>query len=211
MTKRVLDLFCGAGGAARGYRDAGFDVMGVDIEPRKRFPFAFAEADAMTYPLDGFDAIHASPPCHDHSTLSGRTGVPHGTGWMLSATIERLRAHGARTGTPWVVENVETADMPGAVTLCGSMFNLGAEGRTLKRHRKFLASFPIEIPRPCTCRGALIGGVYGNGGGGKMTRGYKFKVAAGREAMGIPWMSQVELSQAIPPAYTAWIGGQIPR
>jgi site-specific DNA-cytosine methylase len=126
---RLLDLFCGAGGAAVGYHRAGFDVVGVDIDPQPRYPFEFHQADAMTYPLDGFDAIHASPPCKDHSTL--RTmHAGHNTGWMLAATIERLEG---RKATP----------------------------------------------------------------------------AEAREAMGIDWMTHREIAQAIPPAYTEFIGRQL--
>ena len=95
MKPRLLDLFCGAGGASVGYHRAGFDVVGVDHRPQPRYPFEFHRADAMTFPMDGYDAIHASPPCHDHSPLSG-PGGKDGTGWMLTATRERL----ASTGLP---------------------------------------------------------------------------------------------------------------
>ena len=99
---RLLDLFCCAGGAAMGYHQAGFDVVGVDIKPQPRYPFEFHQADAMTYPLDGFDAVHASPPCQDHSATKHLHGRAHGTAWMLDGTRERLLAQ----STPWVIENV---------------------------------------------------------------------------------------------------------
>lgn len=116
MTRpRLLDLFCCEGGASKGYADAGFEVIGVDIEPQPNYPYEFHQADAMTYPLDGFDAYAASPPCTGHSTMASVGGFrgSHGTEWMLHATIERLAA----TGKPYVVENVAGADMPGALTL----------------------------------------------------------------------------------------------
>jgi len=126
---RLLDLFCGAGGCSVGYHRAGFDVVGVDNNPKvgKHYPFEFIEADAMTYPLAGFDAVNASPPCQDHSPLSALTGT-HGTGWMLDATRQRLIA----SGIPYVIENVMGAAMHPAITLCGSMFGL-----RVYRHRQF--------------------------------------------------------------------------
>ena len=93
MTRpRLLDLFCGAGGAAMGYHRAGFDAVGVDNRPQPRYPFAFVQADAMTFPLDGYDAIHASPPCQDHSVTQNFTTARHGSGWMLAATRGRSRS-----------------------------------------------------------------------------------------------------------------------
>jgi DNA (cytosine-5)-methyltransferase 1 len=198
---RLLDLFCGDGGASMGYVMAGFDVTGVDISPRPRYPFTFVQGDATTYPLDGFDALAGSPPCNDHSTLSFLAGK-HDTGWMLAHTVDRFRA----SGLPWAVENVETADLPGATLLCGTHFGLGAEGRVLKRHRKFLTSFEVPHPGPCICRGMPVGGVYGDGGGGRVGKGHKFHAAASRHAMGIDWMDRRQLSQSIPPAYTQYIG-----
>lgn len=103
---RLLDLFCGAGGAATGYSRVGFDVAGVDEVEQPNYPFDFHLGDAMTWPPDGFDAIHASPPCHDWSPATGRNRKAEGkkgTAWMLHATIDRLRD----LSVPWVVENVE--------------------------------------------------------------------------------------------------------
>jgi DNA (cytosine-5)-methyltransferase 1 len=205
MTRpRLLDLFCCAGGAAAGYHRAGFDVVGVDIEPQPRYPFEFVQADAMTFPLDGFDVVHASPPCQDHSSLAAVSG-PHGTGWMLTATLERLAA----AGVPYVVENVEGADMPGSLILCGTEFGLRSGGRWLKRHRRFLSNVWLYGAGGCHCKNRPIGGVYGTGGAGQNTRGFRFHRTDAATAMGIDWMTVRQLSQAIPPAYTEFIGEQI--
>ena len=205
---RLLDLFCCEGGAAAGYATAGFEVVGVDIAPMPRYPFEFHQGDAMTWPLDGFDAVHASPPCQDHSALS-TLHAKHGTGWMLAETVSRLQEWGGL----WVVENVESADMPGSLVLCGSEFGLGAveagRYRYLKRHRRFLSNVLLMGAGGCHCYGRPTGGVYGNGGGGQQTRGYKFSAAQSRVAMGMPWASRNGVSQAIPPAYCKFIGEQL--
>jgi len=154
-----------------------------------------------------FDAIHASPPCQDKSQLHRNYGAPsHGTGWMLEATLERLRAQ----HLPWVVENVVGAVLPAAIELCGATFGLGASGLDLNRHRRFACSFPIMSP-PCQHRRGLTIGVYGNGTN-KWHRdklGRNLTRAEMREAMGIDWMTHYELTQAIPPPYTEHIGHQL--
>src|SRR5512134_3964137 len=93
---RLLDLFCGAGGAAMGYHRAGFDVVGVDIKPQPHYPFEFYQADALTYPLDGFDAYHASPPCQRYSTITKYHGkeVTESHPDLLPTTRERLMLAG---------------------------------------------------------------------------------------------------------------------
>ncbi len=201
---RLLDLFCGAGGAAMGYHQAfpNAQIVGVDINPQPRYPFTFVQADAMTYPLDGFDFIHASPPCQDWSALKTQHDA-HGTAWMLPATLARLRTSGAE----WVVENVpgSEAGMGGSfVTLCGSSFGLG-----VRRHRNFACSF-LALRLPCrhTQQGVPVG-VYGHAGGSS-TRDQSTKggTVTWRAAMGITWMTGKELAQAIPPAYTRYIGEQ---
>lgn len=215
MTRpRLLDLFSGAGGAAMGYHRAGFEVVGVDINPQPRYPFEFHQADAMTYPLDGFDATHASPPCHDHSTITGRNRKAKGakgTGWMLQATIDRIKG----LGRPYVVENVETARYPSSayrILLCGSTFGLD-----VRRHRWFVSNVAMLQP-PCTHklqeprfrsldsrRAGLLSSVVGVHG--HLNYAGEFKLRC--DAMGIDWMSNSELSQAIPPAYTEFIGAQL--
>jgi DNA (cytosine-5)-methyltransferase 1 len=214
MTRpRIVDLFCGAGGAAMGYHRAGFEVVGVDINPQPRYPFEFHRADAMTFPLDGFDAIHASPPCQDHSPLRSVAGE-HGTGWMLDATRSRLRA----TGGPYVIENVEAARMPGSLVLCGTEFGLTAGDRWLRRHRRFESNVFLLGAGGCQCsRPTSPTGVYGDLSlndrpvrhskrGDVMLRA---GVATARTLLGCPWMNAAELSQAVPPAYTQFIGEQL--
>lgn len=211
----ALDLFCCQGGAAEGYARAGFDVTGVDIAPQPRYPYRFILGDAASFPLDGYHFRHASPPCEDHSVTMGFGMADRGTGWLLQHTIDRFRA----TTEPWVIENVDSAAtralMPGALMLCGSMFGLGAHDsrgqyRVLRRHRLFLSNVPLTAPRPCTCAGQPVGGVYGHGEQGvNGGRGYGFAAAAARHAMGMPWASRDGTAEAIPPAYTRHIGEQM--
>jgi DNA (cytosine-5)-methyltransferase 1 len=204
MRPRLLDLFCGAGGAAVGYHRAGFDVVGVDVKPQPNYPFTFHQADAMTFPLDGFDAIHASPPCQGETALRSM--------WqdrdyerLLIPTLERF----ASLVVPWVVENVDNADAPVdayKVRLCGSSFGL-----MVRRHRWFWSNVMMLVP---SCDHATQGtpiGVYGHGGGGQMTRGVKATRENGWHAMGIDHrsMSWRGLTNAIPPAYTEHIGAQL--
>lgn len=220
---RILDLFSGAGGSAVGYHRAGFDVVGVDINPQPNYPFEFVQADALSilrgmrdYPTFSgemwrpgyFAAIHASPPCTDHTELwsAHREG---GTGWMLAATLDLIQ----EIGLPYVVENVPGAPMPGAFTLCGRSLGLGA----LRRHRRFVSSHFMLVP-PCGCAGQPTPiGVYGDlrANDRAVTRNQSGRVwmragiETARDLMGCPWMTGPELSQAIPPAYTELIGTQL--
>jgi DNA (cytosine-5)-methyltransferase 1 len=201
-----------------GYHLAGFDVVGVDIVPRPRYPFEFVQGDALAYLAEHghlFDAVHASPPCQDHSPLRSRSG-DHGTAQLLPDTRAALVA----LGRPWLMENVPGAPMPAAVTLCGSMFGLGAacrdgRWRQLRRHRLFEHHPDVAAWPPYTCQhqGQPIG-VYGKGGGGvqNMQRGgdtYKGTRAEAVAALGTPWMSRAGVSQAIPPAYTEHLGAAL--
>jgi DNA (cytosine-5)-methyltransferase 1 len=212
---KMVDLYCGAGGAAWGYWRAGFDVVGVDIKRQRRYPFPFIQADALEFDVAGYQAAHASPPCQDHTDLAAiarwnRGGTDHGTGWMLAATVVKLQ----ESGLPWVVENVVGRDVVMSgwwFTLCGSSFGLG-----VRRHRRFGSSALMLAPG---CRHDLQPrpvDVTGGGGpsytvrtDGKGGRSHKENLAGARVAMGIDWMSRRELSQAIPPAYTEWIGGRL--
>jgi DNA (cytosine-5)-methyltransferase 1 len=209
---RLLDLFSGAGGCSVGYQRAGFEVVGVDIEPHPDYPFQFHVADALdvlaTWDLDEFDVIHASPPCHDWSDLAARSGLD-GSGELLDRTRAALLAWGGR----YVIENVEGAPLLGPLKLCGSEFDLWADcadgrRRQLRRHRLFESNVFLMGAGGCHHRGQPIG-VYGTGGGGQMTRGYKGNLAESRQATGAHWMNRSDVSQCVPPRFTQHIGEQL--
>lgn len=201
MKPRLLDLFCGAGGASVGYARAGFEVVGVDVRPQPRYPYAFHQADAMSFPLEGFTAIHASPPCHDHTSLRSRSGID-GTAWLLAAIRGRLQSSNA----VWVIENVPGAPMRPDVVLCGSMFGL----RTY-RHRWFELSNPMFPYVPAHPKHRIRTSTKNRkacfDAGLNMTVTGDVGTYLGPAAMGIDWMTGRELSQAIPPAYTELVGG----
>jgi DNA (cytosine-5)-methyltransferase 1 len=132
---RLLDLFCGAGGCSAGYERAGFEVVGVDIEPQPNYPFEFHQADALTFPRDGFDVIHASPPCQAFSALKHLTTREH------PRLVEPARAMLRESGLPYVIENVVGAPLLSPVMLCGSGFGLDVQ-----RHRLFETNFPVMSP-----------------------------------------------------------------
>lgn len=209
---RALDLFCCAGGASMGLSRAGFDVVGVDIRPQPHYPFKFVLGDALMYPLDGFDFIWASPPCQGYTAMRHAPGA-HGSAPKLIHAI-RTRLWGLPA--PWVIENVAEAraDMINPVTLCGSMFGLGAQGCQLQRHRLFETNFGLRKPVPCSHTSPVIG-VYGgharkrsakHGGRGTRDVWEGGHIAAASEALGIDWMTLAEMSEAIPPAYAEYIG-----
>ena len=207
---KLLDLFCGAGGAGMGYHRAGFEVVGVDIKPQKHYPFEFHCADAFAF-LEKhgheFDVIHASPPCQAFTDLKKMHNAKQHDDLltpMRGALINNNRA--------FVIENVEGAPMRRYLVLCGTMFDLGTEQAELRRHRRF-EIFPYIAPvEPCRHgRKSRVIGVYGGHGRDRRrtVNTQDFSTEERREAMGIDWMNGQELSQAIPPAYTFWIGERI--
>lgn len=200
---RLLDLFCGAGGAGMGYYRAGFDVVGVDIKPQPRYPFEFVQADALEYcAAHGaeFDVIHASPPCQGYSAMRHLPWLKD-RDYPLLIPVTRLALQA--TGKTWVIENVSRAPLNGA-ELCGM-----ALGLKLIRHRRFESSqlllFPSCPGHPVLYPGSRNMGVKGLGAG-------VMGVMPGDDPaaiLGIDWMQGREMRQAIPPAYTEYIGAQL--
>jgi DNA (cytosine-5)-methyltransferase 1 len=204
MKPRLLDLFCGAGGATRGYQLAGFHVTGVDIEPQPRYiGDEFHQADALTFPLDGFDAIHASPPCQAYSWTTHRWPDRDKRPAHIDGTRDRLVA----SGVPYVIENVVGAPLIDPVVLCGVQFGLEVIRHRLFESNVWLLRMP-HIPHRGTVKDGTYVTVAGHGGDNIKGRGGR---AAKQRAMGIDWMDDIELNESIPPAYTEWIGGQLRR
>ena len=193
---RALDLFCCEGGASTGLVQAGFDVVGVDIRPQRRYPYEFVLADALgpeCPSLDDFDLIWASPPCQAYSIATpDKSRHPD----LLPAVRDMLKA----SGKPYIIENVPGAPMPDAIRLRGAMFGL-----PLYRERLFEASFFVLTPNLRDPPGMGYPCLAGNGGvrsGGR---------AAGRAAMGCDWMSWHGVTQAIPPAYSRFLASEFLR
>lgn len=199
---KALDLFCCAGGASEGLVRAGFEVVGVDVEPQPEYPYEFVRADALTFPFDGFDLVWASPPCQGFTAYKRRPGhvIPRPN------LIPRVRDRFLRAGVPYVIENVEGARMHlvNPVRLCGSSFGLD-----VRRHRLFEASFAIAEP---ACDHAAQSPRFAPATNRKNLRKtvevgvYRIPLAVQRAAMGLDRMSLGKLSQAIPPAYAEHIG-----
>lgn len=205
----LLDLCCGAGGASMGYHRAGFDVIGVDINPQPDYPFEFHQGDALEYLIGNglrFDAIHASPPCQASCNLTKGTNA----GREYRQMIPDTRALLAYYQVPTVIENVQGSDLRRDLTLCGEMFGLD-----VIRHRYFEVSVPVDKPVHKPHRGKVRGwrhgeyfdgpyvAVYGDGGG-------KGSVVEWQQAMGIDWTSnRKSIAEAIPPAFTRYVGDQL--
>lgn len=219
MNLVLCDLFCGAGGASEGYRRAGFDVVGVDIEPMPHYPFKFIQMDALAY-LDApgmfryikanFAAIHASPPCQAWSDLQKQSKIVYQD--FIGPVRERLEA----IGLPYIIENVEGAPLRDPVWLCGAS-DAFPELRVI-RHRQFETNWPLRGAE-CPQKHPLVftydkrkphyGKLDQNTAYVQVTGGGNCTVANARDAMGIDWMTKMELNEAIPPAYTEYIGRQL--
>lgn len=210
---KLLDLFSGAGGAAKGYQMAGFTVYGVDINAQPRYVGEFVQANALEFlrssiedgSIKEYAVIHASPPCQAYSN-SRNNGCHKGAPKLIEPVRELL----LQSGLPFVIENVIGAPLRNPFLICGAHFGLGVSGFDLSRHRIFESSGPL-LGTPCTHKRGQTIGVYGNGTNSwhRAKFGRCVRVAEFREAMGIDWMTRSELSQAIPPAYTEFIGNQI--
>lgn len=182
-----------------------FDVEGVDIKPQPHYPFTFHCADALDFDLSGYDFIWASPPCQAYS-ISRNNGCHKDAPELIGRVREKL----LMAGVPYTIENVVGAPLVNAITLCGASFGLGVCGFDLNRHRKFESSHLLLAPQ-CTHRRGQTIGVYGSGTNSwhRNLFGRCVTVAEMREAMGIDWMSHKELTQAIPPAYSEFLGKQM--
>ena len=234
MTRpRLLDLYSCAGGAARGYHDAGFDVVGVDINRQRNYPYEHHVADAIEFVREHgheFDAIHASPPCQAYSiATAGNPEARSKHTRLIAATREAL----VESGRPWVIENVAQArsEMQSPIMLCGRMFGLEAEDEdglrlVLDRHRLFEANIPLEAPEHPKHDDSQVAGVYGGARrsskpdatpaddryaakherkGGYVPRSKRVQ----QELLGVDWMTVREMQESIPPAYSRYVGQQL--
>jgi DNA (cytosine-5)-methyltransferase 1 len=222
---RILDLYSGAGGAAKGYHDAGHEVVGVDIKDMPRFPYEFVQADALNlldtlilggntndaridhrvgwgYSLESFDAIHASPPCQYWSVMSNcRPGLAETYPQLIEPTRERLQ----KIGKPYVIENVVRAPLINPVILCGTSFDL-----RVRRHRQFEANFPID---PVACRhSGYVLNPHNSEARKRMRAEFGYGVPLmkiWKREVGVEWMNDAEGRESIPPAFTEYIGGYL--
>jgi DNA (cytosine-5)-methyltransferase 1 len=184
-----LDLFSGAGGAAMGYHRAGFDVVGVDTKPQPRYPFEFRQADALMFPIEGFDAVHASPTCQRWTAYARRHNHVGEYPNLIGPVRERLEA----AGVPWVIENVRGSELQSPIQLCGTSWPLLAPPCS---HGWQTPRFAHATNR-VNLRSTVEVGVW------------RIPLEVQQEAMGIDWMTLEELSEAIPPAYTEFIGARL--
>lgn len=212
MRPRLLDMFCGAGGAAAGYQAAGFDVVGVDITPQPRYPFCFMQENALNLSesfIGSFDAVHASPPCQAYSDLAKRNR--NADKWPK--LIEIVRAILIKSNLPFVIENVEGAPLINPIMLCGTMF----PSLRVLRHRLFESNIKIHAPPHGTHpkvhtfdkRKSHFGKTNEWRDFVQVTGGGNCTLAAAKSAMGIDWMTKAEINESIPPAYTEHIGRQL--
>ncbi len=206
---KALDLFCKAGGATRGLQQAGFEVHGIDLHPQPRYcGEGFTQADAVTFGtyewFRQFDLVWASPPCQRYSAGAARWGTSQNHPHLIPVIRNRL----IEMGVPYIIENISSATeyLHNPIMLCGTMFDLG-----VFRHRLFETSFPVVPPPHLIHEGHIGDGKYhtvtGHAGGSSKRDGWKGGgTAEWRVAMGIDWMVGNELAEAIPPAYSKFLG-----
>jgi DNA (cytosine-5)-methyltransferase 1 len=201
---RIADLFCGAGGAGMGLHRAGFEVVGFDLAPQPRYPFEFHQQDALTVDLSDFDAVWASPPCQDYSLA-----IRHLASEGYPRLIREVRDLAG--DMPFIIENVPGAPIPNQPTLfgdyglqlCGTMFGL----RRVRRHRLFLTSIPMTLPRGCSHREYALNPYNSNA---RKRDGIQFGAMTHYgKAMGVDWMKGKEIGEAIPPAYSEYLGAEL--
>lgn len=207
MRPLLLDLFCCQGGASKGYHDAGFDVIGVDIDPQPRYPYGFVQDDAIAFLhdvldgrcLDDFAAVHASPPCQAFTNAQRIQKNDHPD--LIGPTRELLE----KTGLPYVIENVEGAPLIDPQMLCGGMFGLETY-----RHRLFETNWDFRAPAhpEHVARQTKMGRPPRDGEFMQVVGNFS-GVDRGREVMGMPWANRDGLREAIPPAYTRFVGAQL--
>ena len=198
----IADLFCGAGGAGAGLHRAGFEVIGFDLHPQPRYPFTFQQEDALTADLSDFDAVWASPPCQDYSVAMKHHVKSGAYPRLITKVRDRM------PNVPWVIENVIGAPIPqqstmfgeNGVMLCGTMVGL----KNVWRHRLFLSSFPIPTPSQCSHLEQPMNPY-------RTTSRKRDGIEKGAmqhyaNAMGVGWMKGREIGEAIPPAYSEYIG-----
>jgi hypothetical protein len=228
----LVDLCCKAGGASKGYSDAGFDVVGVDIQKQKNYPFKFIRGDVLEMDLPEADLYHASPPCQ---LFSIGTAKYRNQGKQYPDVLTPLRERLLKTGKPFIIENVPGAPIRKDVFLCGEMFALRVIRHRIFEIHGFTVLQPPHIKHKLSLREGSAVGVYGSNGtlfmishkanykeeyeklkkhrqswyatvAGNGGNSYSYQLSKWREAMGIDWMNKKELTQAIPPAYTKYIG-----
>ena len=204
---RLLDLFCGAGGAAMGYHRVGFEVVGIDINPQPNFPFEFIQADAMTFPLDGFDVVHASPPCQRFSIARHI----HGNADKYPDLITPIRKRLQDWGGLYVIENVLGAPLINPIMLCGLMFDLKVLRHRLFETKPFILAPPHPTHRNIVTKSFRTYSAFRNGATHITLAGHNFSRIDAVIALNgdCAWMTRRELSQAIPSAYTEYIGRAI--
>jgi DNA (cytosine-5)-methyltransferase 1 len=208
---KLLDLFCGVGGASVGYAEAGFEVHGVDLKHGKRYPFTYTRANVLDILKDQefinqFDVIHASPPCQTHS-ITKHLRNAQGKSTSKVDLIPETRAALIASGKPYIIENVPGSPLINPVQLCGSSFNL-----KVRRHRLFESNMPLQGSACYHKKQGRPIGVYGSLNdeipqGGKTAA----TIDEARKAMGMDWAIWTELVEAIPPAFTKYLGHQLIR